>query len=196
MGVKPWTESQPDFLPNILGAIMSSYYGGRSEVHIRRKKIRVLYCDFLSMYPTVCTLMGLWRFVIARGITYEDATAQVRTLLGKVRTKDLQEQSFWKKLTVLVKIQPDEDILPVRANYNSQNQYSIGLNYLTCEKGQWFTLADCIASTLLTGRPPKVIKALRFRPKRIQKNLKPIRIMGKPGKAAQSKRKSSWTPSN
>jgi hypothetical protein len=180
MGIKPWNESQPDFPPNILGAIMSSYYGGRSEVHIRRKKVIVLYCDFLSMYPTVCTLMGLWTVVTASGITYEDATAQVGKLLGKVRIKDLQKQSFWKKLTVLVKIQPDNDILPVRAKYGSQNQYSIGLNYLKCEKPLWFTLADCIASTLLTGRPPRVIEALRFRPKRIQKNLKPIRIMGKP----------------
>jgi len=74
MGITPWTESQPDFPPNILGAIMSSYYGGRSEVHIRRRKVRVLYYDFLSMYPTVCTLMGLWRYVIARGVTYEDKT--------------------------------------------------------------------------------------------------------------------------
>jgi hypothetical protein len=180
MGIKLWAESQPDFPPNILGAIMSSYYGGRSEVHVRRKKIRVLYCDFLSMYPTVCTLMGLWRFVIAHGITCEDATAPVREILRKVRIKDLQKQSFWKKLTVLVKVQPDNDILPVRAKYGSQNQYSIGLNYLKCEKPLWFTLADCIASTLLTGRPPRVIEALRFRPKRIQKNLKPIRIMGKP----------------
>jgi hypothetical protein len=180
MGIRPWTNSQPDFSPNILGAIMSSYYGGRSEVHIRRKKVRVLYCDFLSMYPTVCTLMGLWRFVIARGITYEDVSSQVTQLLGKVRIKDLQRSSFWKNLNVLVQIQPDDDILSVRAKYGSQNQYSIGLNYLTCEKPQWFTLADCIASTLLTGRPPRVIEALRFRPKRIQKNLKSIRIMGNP----------------
>ena len=49
-----------------MGIIMSTYYGGRSEVRFRRVRIaQVLYCDFLSMYPTVCTLMGLWRFVIA-----------------------------------------------------------------------------------------------------------------------------------
>ena len=34
---------------------MSTYYGGRSEVRMRRMAVRVLYCDFLSMYPTVST---------------------------------------------------------------------------------------------------------------------------------------------
>ena len=68
MGVKPWREMQPHFDPKIIGAIMSSYFGGRAEVRIRRETVRALYCDFASMYPTVCTLMGLWRFVIAKGV--------------------------------------------------------------------------------------------------------------------------------
>ena len=67
MGIKPWQEMQPDFDPAIIGAIMSSYFGGRAEVHRRREIVRSLYCDFASMYPTVCTLMELWRFVIAQG---------------------------------------------------------------------------------------------------------------------------------
>ena len=71
MGVRPWREVQKDFDPQTLGAIMSSYFGGRAEVHIRRTVVPALYCDFASMYPTVCTLMGLWRFVIAQGVDEE-----------------------------------------------------------------------------------------------------------------------------
>ena len=67
MSVRPWREVQRDFDPATLGAIMSSYFGGRAEVHIRRTVVQTLYCDFASMYLTVCTLMGLWWFVIARG---------------------------------------------------------------------------------------------------------------------------------
>jgi hypothetical protein len=48
--------------PATLGAIMSSYFGGRAEVHIRRAIVPTVYCDFASMYPTVCTLMSLWRW--------------------------------------------------------------------------------------------------------------------------------------
>src|ERR1700686_3370080 len=32
----------------------------------------------LSMYPTVCTLMGLWRFVIAGGMSWKDTTDETR----------------------------------------------------------------------------------------------------------------------
>src|SRR5690606_20128299 len=81
MGIAPWRTLQPDFPPELLGKIMASYYGGRSEIRIRREMRQVVLCDFLSMYPTVCTLMGLWRFVIADSLTWRDATAETRTFL-------------------------------------------------------------------------------------------------------------------
>jgi hypothetical protein len=61
---------------------MQTYFGGRSEVHLRRVISKVLYSDFLSMYPTVCTLMGLWRWVIAKGISWPDTTDETRALLA------------------------------------------------------------------------------------------------------------------
>ncbi len=36
MGVRPWRELQPDFPPELLGSILSTYYGGRAEVRLRR----------------------------------------------------------------------------------------------------------------------------------------------------------------
>jgi hypothetical protein len=45
MGVKPWRELQTDFPNEMLGAIMSSYFGGRAEVHLRRMVRQVLYCE-------------------------------------------------------------------------------------------------------------------------------------------------------
>ena len=59
MSVRPWRDCQPDFPPQLTANIMGSYFGGRSEVRIRRELRQVMLCDFLSMYPTVCTLMGL-----------------------------------------------------------------------------------------------------------------------------------------
>jgi hypothetical protein len=41
---------------------------------------------------------------------------------------------------------------------------TIGLNHLSSDRGLWFTLADCVASKLLTGKAPKVERAIRFRP--------------------------------
>jgi DNA-binding Xre family transcriptional regulator len=42
----------------------------------------------------------------------------------------------------------------------------------------WFTLADCIASKLLTGKTPKVIEALAFKAGKPQRGLHPVSIAG------------------
>ena len=180
MGVHPWRSQQPDFPPEMLGIIMSTYYGGRSEVHWRREAVYVLYCDFLSMYPTVCTLMGLWRTVIAEGSESTDATDWVRDCLQSIETAHVQDADFWTALPVLVQVEPEVDIFPVRAKYGQDVSFTIGLNQLTSERPLWYTLADCIASKLLTGKAPRIIQAVRFASKGIQKGLRPVSIAGKP----------------
>ncbi len=176
MAVAPWAKLQPDFSPDMLGIIMSTYYGGRAEVRIRRQMARVLYCDFRSMYPTVCTLMKLWLFVIATGIDHEDWTDETRMLLARVGLRDLRYRNLWPFLTTLVQIVPDDDVLPVRARYGDSR--TIGLNRLSAGFGLWYTLADCIASKLHTGKAPKIIRAIRFTPRASQEGLKPITIGG------------------
>jgi hypothetical protein len=168
MGIRSWREVQPNFSRQLIDTIMRTYYGSRSEVHLRRMISQILYCDFRSMYPTVCTLMGLWWWVIAKGITWRDVTKEMREFIAKVGVADLQQQEFWKKLPVLVQLAPDQDLLPVRARYGADAQRTIGLNYLTSTTPLWYTLADCIASKLLTGRAPIILKAIRFAPKVIQ----------------------------
>jgi hypothetical protein len=186
MGVRPWREVQSDFDPATLGAIMSSYFGGRAEVHIRRTVVPTLYCDFASMYPTVCTLMGVWRFVIAQGVDEEDATAEAQAFLDNVKLGDLQNPKSWERLTTLVQVQPEADIFPVRARYatrikeqtKSADMPTIGVNYLSADRPLWFTLADCVASKFLTGKAPKVVRAVRFSAKRAQAGLRPVEIAG------------------
>ena len=125
------------------------------------------------MYPTVCTLMGLWRFVIAQGVNEEDATAETQAFLDSVQLDDLQDAATWKKMTTLVQVEPEADIFPVRARYaprikaesKSGDMPTIGVNYLSADRPLWFTLADCVASKLLTGKAPKVVRAIRFTPK-------------------------------
>jgi len=188
MGIKPWREAQKHFDPAVIGAIMSSYFGGRAEVHFRRTVTPSIYCDFASMYPTVCTLMQLWRFVIGEGIDQEDSTEQTRKFLDVVDLDDLQKPETWTELTTLVQVLPDEDIFPVRARYaaridaslTSTDMPTIGLNYLSADRRLWFTLADCVSSKLLTGKAPNVVRALRFKPKSSQAGLRTIRIAGNP----------------
>jgi hypothetical protein len=165
---------------------MSSYFGGRAEVHIRRTVVPTLYCDFASMYPTVCTLMDLWWFVIAQGVTEEDATVEMQTFLDDVQLNELQDPATWKRLTTLVQVLPEADIFPVRTRYaprlkeqtKSADMPTIGVNYLSADRPLWFTLADCVASKLLAGKAPKVVRAIRFAPKPPQGGLRSLKIAG------------------
>jgi hypothetical protein len=180
MGVRPWRELQPDFPNALLGAIMSSYFGGRAEVHLRREARQVLYCDFLSMYPTVCTLMGLWQFVIAKEVRWRDATEEAVRFLNEVTLADLRHPATWLRLTTLVQIAPKDNVVPVRAPYMGEQQATIGVNYLTAGEPLWFTMADCIASKILTGNGPRVVKAVSFEAGAQQEGLDSIRIAGNP----------------
>jgi hypothetical protein len=67
MGVRPVCDRQT-FDPRLLGWAMTAYFGGRAECRIRRTPVPVAYCDFLSMYPTVCSLMELWKLLTAEQI--------------------------------------------------------------------------------------------------------------------------------
>jgi hypothetical protein len=181
MNIRPWREVQPDFPPKLIGHILSAYYGGRSEVHIRRKITPVIHCDFLSMYPTVCTLMGLWEFVRANGITHTDDTPAIQNLLAtprEVLIESLRYKDGWADLTALVQVLPDRNLFPVRAQYPDGDTATIGLNFLSADQPLWFTLADVLASKILTGDTPKVLQAIRFEPKERQDGLRPIKVAG------------------
>lgn len=180
MGVRPWRELQT-CPASLVARILSTYFGGRSEVRIRRELRQVVLCDFLSMYPTVCTLMGLWRFVVAEGMTRRNATEDTRELLDRITLADLQNPEIWRKLTTLVRVHPDGDVLPVRSDYDESGQATIGANYLTADGPLWITLADCIASKLQTGKAPRLIEATFFEPVPYQTGLQPVALPGTPG---------------
>ena len=86
----------------------------------------------------------------------------------------------------LVPGQPEADIFPVRARYatrikeqtKSAEMPTIGVNYLSADRPLWFTLADCVASKLLTGRAPKVVRAVRFSAQPAQERLRTVEIAG------------------
>jgi hypothetical protein len=180
MGIKPWAKIQPGGIdPALTSLILSTYFGGRTEVRIRRKIVQVLHTDFMSMYPTVCTLQGLWRFVIGTGFAQADATAQTRAFLETVTPADFQDQATWKRLATLVRIKPDRDLLPIRTTYGDQKHATIGLNHLTYGGDLWVTLADCIAAKFLSGKAPRIGEAIAFTPGPPQAGLESITLLGR-----------------
>lgn len=163
----------------VLGVCAQSYFGGRSEIRIRHTSVPIVYTDFLSQYPTVNTLLGLWRVLTAKKIRVREATPDVEKFLKSVDVNQLLDPKTWPKLNFFALIQPDGDVLPVRAVYGENrvgSETNIGLNPLTSDKPIWFAGPDVVASLLLTGRSPTILRAIRFEAVGVQEGLKSVRL--------------------
>ena len=162
----------------MIGNIMSGYFGGRTECKIRKTPTKVDLLDYLSMYPTVCTLQNLWQFVIAEKIEHVEATDEIKKFVDSFTLKDLQNKENWTRLQAVVQIEPEEDVLPLRAQYGENHAWNIGISAVTSKIPLWYSLADIIASKLYTGKTPKILKAVKFVAGPPQKDLKQIDIHG------------------
>jgi hypothetical protein len=177
--IRPLLERQPDFPPDVLGQAMVAYYGGRSECRVRSTRVPVCYLDFASMYPTVCVLQGLWRFLQCRRVdVVDDDPAAVEAWLNQLTVDDVFDPMLWPQLCGLALVEPRGDVLPVRARYALGGSYSIGSNPLISDQPLWYTLADLLAARLLGGAAPHVLRAIRFVPQGRTSGLEQIRIRG------------------
>ena len=182
MGIPPVLQRQSNLLPSV-GFAQTAFFGGRTSAHIRKFPVPVVYTDFLSMYPTVNSLMNLWRFVIARKIEIVGhCQKEIIQFLEKLTVDQLFVPETWPKLTAFVRLVPDGDVLPVRGRYGSANDWQVAINHLHAglpDDQLWFSLADVVASVILTGRIPKIVDAFRIKPSReTLPNLKPIKFRG------------------
>jgi hypothetical protein len=175
-----------DWPPEILATLMETYHGGRTGCAIRRTPVPGVYVDFKSQYPTVFSLQGLDRFLTGERVEWarEDPSV-VQKMLDTTTLEDVLTHPFWAQLPVLVQIAPDGDRLPTRARYarsasRASGAFNVAVPYRTGGPAQWYTLADAVASKLETGKAPRVLAVLRFRPAGVQKQLVPIDVAGDP----------------
>ena len=181
-----------------LGHAMAGFFGGRAEIHIRRELVPVTYVDLESTYPTLFTLQRLTRFLRAREIRTEDATEEVRAFVRDAEPEDFLKPEIWPGLTVMVELEADEDILPVRTAYgraqppatstSTQGEVprrketkarSIGVNRLSTPHGTvHYALADVLGSKVLTQRVPRIKSATRYVAEGVQEGLQPVSLRG------------------
>ena len=184
MGIRPVLQRQPNFPKKYLGYAQSAFYGGRTSAHIRKLPVPVVYTDFLSMYPTVNSLMGLWRFVTARKISVDKNCAeQVSSFLQRLSPGDLFNPRTWKQLPAFVRVIPENDLLPFRSKFNPDtNDWQVSVNYLSGGRNKrkdalWFSLPDVIVTKLLTGKVPKIVDAFRIQANGILPELTPLKLI-------------------
>jgi hypothetical protein len=165
-GIQGFNKLNPAFDQVALGCFMESYYGGRSDVHVRHESVEVIHHDFKAEYSTVNALMGLQELLTAKQIGLKTDSPEAKAFLENVTLDDLQKKETWLKLRGVALIAPDDDILPFRAQYGEIKDgtisVNIGVNRVISACPAWYTFADIIASTLLTGRTPKILKTLEL----------------------------------
>lgn len=179
IGIKPFLEKNPDFPKGILGYLMTTYFGGRTEVRIRKQPVKVSYLDFTSMYPTIYVLQNMDKFLKCRKVTFETTTEATQGFMNSVSLEDIAKKETWSRLATICRIVPNDDVLPVRSKYDSKHTYNIGINYLKSEENTslCYTLPDLIASKLLTGKTPVVEEAITFHPEGMQDDLNDIDVL-------------------
>jgi hypothetical protein len=143
------------------GIAMQSYFGGRAECRIRNWELPVCPVDFMSQYPTVNELLDNWSVLTANNVEFQDATEEVRQLLSQITLDRCFDREFWRQLKFFALVRSDGNIFPVRTLYNGVTQ-NIGLDYLTSPEPIWFAGPDIVDSILLTGKIPRIEKAIRI----------------------------------
>src|SRR5579862_5989973 len=159
------------------GNSMQSYFGGRAECRIRNWEVPVCPVDFMSQYATVNELLDNWRVLTSQNVTFPDATREVRQLLSQITLGHCFDRTLWPRFRFFALVRPENDILPVRTVYNGTTQ-NIGINYLTSKEPVWFAGPDIIASVLLTGKIPRIEKAISVVPRGKQRDLASTSLRG------------------
>lgn len=178
LGVTPPRQKFSDIPKELFGVAMSAYYGGRAEARIRLMAVPVIHTDFVSMYPTVNALMGLWQFVIAEDLRTEDFTDRAQEILANATPERYFDRQAWQELHWFALVEPDGDILPVRAGYDQAvpGQANIGVNRFTSDRPIWYAGPDLIAAVLLGHKIPKIVRATRLIPEGVQAGLKSLTL--------------------
>jgi len=184
MGIAPVLERQT-IEKRYLGHAQSAFFGGRTSAHIRKVPVPVVYTDFLSMYPTVNSLMGLWKYLTAEEVSVVPGyVSETVDFLRTITPETLFDPQTWTRLPAFARVIPDGDILPTRATYSVEsNDYQVALNHLYASSddpidGVWYALPDLAASVLLTGRVPKIVDAFAIEARGRLPGLRKITLRG------------------
>jgi hypothetical protein len=182
-----------------LGHSMAAFFGGRAETHIRRELVPVTYVDLESTYPSLFTAQRMTRFLRAATIRTQDVTEETKAFVRDLEPSALLRLETWLRLQVIVELEADDDVLPVRTAYGrpeplrdepeshpeppkrrgNDKARSIGINRLTTPRTSvYYALADVLASKLLTGREPRIKRARAYIAEGVQSGLQPAFLRG------------------
>ncbi len=160
----------PSLGDRLTGRIMAAFYAGKVECRrVGREVPDIAVLDYTSQYPSLFCLLGAERFLTAESVESRDSTEEVRAFLDSLTADDLLNRETWENplLWTLCEVQASDDLLPIRSPYSTDGSPpTIGWNRVSSEAGLTlpYLLPDVIASKLLGGKAPKIVRATSFVP--------------------------------
>lgn len=184
MGVRPPLHGEGagrDIPSSVLAAFMAAFYGGRSELAIRKELVPVVTLDFSGQYVAVARLLGLWQLVTAERLTAESSTEAARVFLDRVTATDITDPATWREMGVTVcEVEPAGDLLPVRVRLDEPEQSAEFSTVVLPVTGgrSWWTLADLVAAKVEGGSLPRILSAWRIVGTGEASGLSPVELPG------------------
>ncbi len=158
-------DADPGVPPEWLGRAMAAYKGGRCESMLPGMIVPVRYADVLSAHPVVGSLIGASEHLIAERVEVVPCTKEIREIVRTVTMDDLRDPVWWRHYgTVLCRIRPRGDILPVQARYVERGDLTVALNPTWSEHDRWVMLLDVVGTRVLISHAPEIVEAVRFTP--------------------------------
>jgi hypothetical protein len=152
--------------------------GGRAECMIRQTPVPVTYVDFHAQFPSVSRLLDYREILCAESLEFPDFTAGAREMVERASLDDCFRPAFWKQLRFFALVEPNEDVVPMRAKFGrrAESDPTLAWNFLTSKQPFWTTGADVVAANLMTGKPLKILKAIEVVPRGVQPGLVPVKL--------------------
>jgi len=176
MGIKPPQEKFkiPD---RINGIAMQASAGGRAECMIRRTPIPVTYVDFHAQFPAVSHRLGCRELLCAESLEFPDFTIGAREMVECTNLDDCFRPKFWKGLRWFALVEPNE-VVPMRAKFGQRadSDPTMAWDFLTSKQPIWMTGPDVIAAKLITGKPLKILEAIKVVPHGVQPGLVRVKL--------------------
>ncbi|HTS05058.1 MAG TPA: helix-turn-helix transcriptional regulator [Candidatus Eisenbacteria bacterium] len=177
MGIKPPQEKFK--IPDTINGIASqSGAGGRAECSVRQTPVPVTYVDFHAQFPAVSHLLNCREILCAESLEFADFTKETRELVERASLDDCFRPKFWKGLRWFALVEPNDDVVGIRARFSQRadSDPTMAWNYLTSKQAIWMTGPDVIAAKLMTGKPLKILKAIKVVPHGVQTGLVPVKL--------------------
>ncbi len=177
MGIRP-PQEQFKIPDRINGIATQAFAGGRAECMIRQTPVPVTYIDFHAQFPAVSKLLDCREILCAESLEFPDFTAEAREMVKRVELEDCFRPAFWKHLRWFALVEPNEDVVPIRAKFSQRadSDPTLAWNFLTSKQPFWITGADVIAAKLMTGKPLKILEAIKVVPHGVQPGLASVKL--------------------